>query len=277
MTDYERRELHRDGQQLAYHRFPAPSADTAVVVLPAMGVPAGYYRRLAERLVADNHDVTVADWRGTGESSPPATRSSRYGYLDLVDDADVLMSQLAPELTGRTVTLLGHSLGGHVASLLLARWSLNGHNPVSRLCLVACGLPYHRLYGPRGVGLYAMATGMRLASAAVGHWPGYGFAGRQSRGVIRDWAHTVHTGRFCDLELDDAIAQVKLPVLAITIDGDQFTPPSTTEHLTAKFTAADINGLHYGHSAAGTRIDHFKWARHPEGLMPPLTEFVRGH
>ncbi len=276
VTHYDREELHRDGNIVVYHRYRAPQADTALVVLPAMGVPAGYYGRLAKQLVAEGHDVTVLDWRGTGDSSPPATRRSLYGYLDLVDDAEVLMSRLAPELTGSTVTLLGHSLGGHIAGLLLARWSRIGHHPADRLCLVACGVPYHRLYGGRGIGVYALAAGMRLTAAAVGHWPGYGFAGRQSRGVVRDWAHTVRTGYFNDRELDTAIAEVKLPILAVTVDGDQFTPPVTTRHLTAKFSGADITEVHYSHSAAGADVDHFTWARHPQGLLPTLSAFARG-
>ena len=277
MTQPERRELNRDGQRLSYLRYPVPQADTAIIVLPAMGVPAGYYERLVGRLTGLGHDVTVADWRGTGDSVPAATRHSRYGYLDLVDDIDALLSRSAPELSGRSITVLGHSLGGHVASLLLARWSLDGHHPVDRLALIACGLPYHRLYNrPKGIAVYSMAASMRLVAAALGHWPGYGFGGRQSRGIIKDWAHTVRTGRFSADDLDAAITHLKLPVLAVTVEDDRFTPASTVRRLTDKYTSAKVTHLTYTHADAGGRIDHFKWARRPDGIIGQISDFANG-
>lgn len=275
MTAYDQRTLRRDGQQLAYHRYPVTDADTAVILLPAMGVPAGYYRRMAGELTGSGIDVTVADLRGTGDSTPVATRAAGYGYLDLVDDADVLLDEVTPELAGRRILLLGHSLGGHISSLLLSRRTARGQDiPVHGLCLVACGLPYHALYGWRSPFLYGMATSMTLFASVRGHWPGYGFAGRQARGIIRDWAHTVHHGRFVDPALDAGLAGVKIPLLAVTVDGDQYTPPATITRLTDKFTAAEATRFHYSHSAAGSRLDHFRWARHSGGLLPQLTGFI---
>jgi len=275
VTAYEQRTLQRDGQRLVYHRYPVADSDKAVILLPAMGVPAGYYRRLANELTGLGIDVTVADLRGTGDSTPVATRAATYGYLDLVDDADVLLDELAPELAGRRILLLGHSLGGHVSSLLLSRRTRLGKDiPVHGLCLVACGLPYHALYGWRSPFLTGMAASMSLFARIRGHWPGYGFAGRQARGIIRDWAHTVHHGRFTDPQLDTGLAEVKLPLLAITVDGDQFTPPATITHLTDKFSAAELTRFHYSHSAAGNQLDHFRWARHSTGLLPQLIGFI---
>ncbi|GAA4892770.1 alpha/beta fold hydrolase [Stackebrandtia albiflava] len=244
-----------------------------------MGVPAGYYRRMATALHDLGYDVTVADLRGTGTSTPKATRTVDYGYAELVDDAEELLHVLRPDLGDRTVLLMGHSLGGHIASLLLARRRHTGDDPggIHGLALVACGIPYHALYGRRAPVLYTLAHGMRIASRVRGHWPGHGFAGRQTRGVIRDWAHTVRFGRFVPIggeDLDPALGLIGLPLLAVTVDGDRFTPPATSRHLTAKLTGTRLTEHHYTHAEAGARLDHFSWARASEPLLKHVTDFA---
>src|SRR5690606_40294522 len=57
-----------------------------VVLWPAMGVPAGYYRPFLTGLRRAGLAVAAVDLRGTGTSTPHPSRASRYGYAELTDD-----------------------------------------------------------------------------------------------------------------------------------------------------------------------------------------------
>src|SRR5690606_6758740 len=156
--------------------------------------------------------VAVVDLRGTGASTPPASRRSRYGYAELTDDVGAVLEHLKPRRDGRRVLLLGHSLGGQACLLHLAR---TGGADVDGLALVAVGLPYWRSYQDIRKLVVPYAHAISAISAVLGYWPGWGFGGRQARGVIRDWAHTARTGRFpliYGVDLTGTVAALRLPV-----------------------------------------------------------------
>lgn len=282
MVEYEQRYIVRNDQRLGYHRY-ANDGEQAVLVLPAMGTPAGYYKRFAKQLVECGADVTVADLRGIGSSSPKASRRNNFGYSQLLSDVDMLIERLGRELADRKVLLVGHSLGGQLATLHIARQRhLNCHDTlnVRAIALIASGIPYRRLYGLRSLAVGGMARGMQLTTAMLGYWPGYGFAGRQPHGVINDWANTVHNGRFVDIDGQDLhplLADVKLPVHAVTVDNDQFTPPVTTQYLTDQLSGTTVTTQHYTQDEAGGHIDHLKWAKHAAPLANQLISFAKAN
>ncbi|HZE41571.1 MAG TPA: alpha/beta fold hydrolase [Stackebrandtia sp.] len=277
MADYAQEYIDGDGFRLGVHRYRCDDGP-AVVMLPAMGVPAGYYRRFAVALGSGGADVTVADMRGTGSSMPRPARAVDFGYQELLDDIDALCDLVRDELAGRPVLFMGHSLGGQLALLHLARQRPTGLD-VRGVAVLASGLPYGALYGPRGVMVSGLARVMTTTSALYGHWPGYGFAGRQPRRLIGDWAHTVRTGRFPRLDGRDSeagLAELKLPVLAVTMQGDKHTPEVTSRFLTAKLASARVEEYRYRRDTAGTELDHFTWARHSGPLIERLRAFIDG-
>ncbi|WCN83451.1 alpha/beta hydrolase family protein [Micromonospora sp. LH3U1] len=263
--EYAQEFVDVDGARLGVQIYPEPDgpADAPVVVIwPAMGVRARYYRPFAAALRAAGLAVIVADLRGTGTSTPAPSRADRHGYPDLADDVGAVLAALKPRLDGRTRLLLGHSLGGQAALLHLA---LHGGDEVDGLALVAVGIPYWRSYpGRRGLGVLPYTQGIAATAALLGVWPGWGFGGRQARGVIRDWAYTARTGRFPRLNGTDteaAVRAVRHPVLAISVDDDQYTPHETMDHLCAKLTAAPVTRERYTVAQAGAALDHFTWVR----------------
>jgi predicted alpha/beta hydrolase len=266
--DYAQSYLDRGSDRLGLHRYPVPADATALVVVwPAMGVPARYYRPLAQALTAEGLAVVVADLRGTGTSTPAPSTASRYGYSDLTDDIGAVLDHLRPEFEGRRIILLGHSLGGQACALHLAR---TGGAGVDGLVLVAVGLPWFRSYPrPRRWGLLAFTQWIRAWSAIRGVWPGTGFGGRQARGVMRDWAYTARHGRFPrfdGMDMAIALAAVRTPILAISVEHDQFTPPSTLDHLCAMMPDAPLDRVHLSTEEFGQRIDHFTWVKAPSPI-----------
>ena len=81
---------------IALRTWPATDLVDApvAVVWPAMGVPGRFYRAFAGQLATAGLTTVVADLRGTGESGPPPSRSSRYGYLELADDVGTVLAEV---------------------------------------------------------------------------------------------------------------------------------------------------------------------------------------
>lgn len=271
--------LDRGTDRLALHTHPADDAATLAVLWPAMGVPARYYRHFAAALVATGTEVVVADLRGTGDSTPRPSRASRYGLAELTTDVEAVLDHLKPRRAGRRTLLVGHSLGGQVCALHLATRQAAGLDPgVDGLALLAVGLPYWRCYpGRMAPGTLAFTQTLAATSAVLGVWPGWGFGGRQSRAVISGWAHTARTGRYPTLagvDVEAALPGVRLPVLAVDMEADQYTPAPTVDHLTAKLSAARVVRQHYSAAEAGAPIDHFTWARHGTPLAARVADWA---
>jgi predicted alpha/beta hydrolase len=257
--------VDRGTDRLGLHVYPTLDGGRPLaVVWPAMGVPARYYRPFASSLAAAGLAVAVVDLRGTGTSTPRPSRASRYRYADLVADVGAVLAHLK----GDRVLLIGHSLGGQACALHLATSQSN----VAGLVLVAAGLPYWRDYPAGWRTTLPMTQGINVVSTVLGVWPGWGFGGRQSRGLIRDWAYTARTGRFPLLEQD--LAGISTPVLAVSVENDQYTPPSTLDRLCAKLRAAPIERSHYTSAEAGGPLDHFIWVRAADPLATRIATFA---
>jgi predicted alpha/beta hydrolase len=264
----ERLEVQRGGDRLSVWVERHPTAQTVVVIVPAMGVPGGYYRRFASILVEAGMTVAIADLRGTGESTPAPSRASRYDYDDLADDVGAVLSALAPMTRDKRVVLLGHSLGGQACLIHLARTEQG----IDGLILIAVGLPYWRSYGRRRLGVYAFTQGINAVTQVLRVWPGWGFGGRQARGVIADWAYTGRHGRFpARLGVEEKLGGISLPVLAISVDHDQYIPRGTMDFLVSKLESAKVRREHLTRADVGADIDHFKWAR----AGGPIAELIR--
>jgi predicted alpha/beta hydrolase len=236
-------------------------------------VPARYYRPFAAELVGAGLAVVVADLRGTGESTPPPSRRSRYRLADLIDDIGAVQEALRSTVDGRRTVLVG-SLGGQAALLHCA---LSGSSStVDGLVLVGVGLPYFRVYpGRRAAGVLAMTQSIVAATETLGVWPGWGFGGRQARGVIRDWGYTARHGRYPRLrgaDAEAALREVRTPVLAIDVANDTLIPQSTVDHLVAKLPCAPVTREHY--AVEGERLDHFRWVRASGPLAARIARYA---
>jgi predicted alpha/beta hydrolase len=263
--------VDRGTDRLAVKLFEVQNAATLAVLVPAMGVPASYYERFAVSLNEAGIAVALADLRGTGLSTPQPSRTSRYGYGDLAGDVGAVLESLAAQRVNCKTILIGHSLGGQACVMHLAK------NPdaVDGLVLIAVGLPYWRTYGRQKLGVYGMTQGIGSVSALLGVWPGWGFGGRQASRVMRDWAYTGRRGHFPP-RLGIDLAQLTAPVLAITVDNDQFIPRSTMDYLTSQLTSAKVTSAHLSTAEAGIPLDHFKWVKAGDAITPHLTQWLSG-
>lgn len=110
-----------DGDNLAVQRWPVPPGVArrgAVVLVHGLGEHAGRYERLAQHLVAWGFEVHGYDQCGHGESG--GTRGCVPGTQRLMEDLyDVIDSVRRRLPAGAPLLVLGHSMGGLVASCLV--------------------------------------------------------------------------------------------------------------------------------------------------------------
>lgn len=275
---------------MTLHRAADPTADPGapvVLVVPAMGLGARWYRPLLEALAAAGVSAAVTETRGHEQGAPPPGRRHDHGHADLVADLDATTRRLATEAPGPLV-LLGHSLGGQVACALLAQRP----DAAAGLALVASGSPYWRDWRRRpddaagwgAVRLLALTQGAALLARALGHFPGarFGFAGREAPTQTRDWARLARTGRLRFAGLDgrvrdhvEALRGLRMPVLAVTLEGDDLAPPRSTEGLLRWLPAAEVERHHVAPPpGSGLSTDHLRWVRTPAVVVPQVAAWV---
>ncbi|MCX5041889.1 alpha/beta fold hydrolase [Aldersonia sp. NBC_00410] len=257
------------------HR-PTPDAPRPVVVIvPGLGIPGGYYDLFAAELAARGFDAAIGELRGQGDSRPRPSAMSRYGYHELVSvDFPAIFSVVRDRFPDSTPYLLGHSMGGQLGVCYAAR--IRGR--LGGLILIASGTPYYRGFrGARSPGILVGSAAMSLTANVAGFWPGdrldFGGFGRQSRVLISDWSRLARTGRFdpegADIDYEERIGRLKLPVLSISIDGDEVAPASSAKHLADKLPAAPITSW-----LQPERLGHNGWIRAPKTTVDRIEQWL---
>lgn len=252
--------------------------DPVALVLPAMGVPAGYYEPFARALARRDIAVAAADYPGHGRSTPKVTRRVNYGYGTLADEwLHAALDALVRACPGRPVVLLAHSMGGHVALAHLAR---HAHPAVVGLVTFGTASPYWKGYDSP-LTILAQTQAVRAISQVHGSWPGerLGFGGRQPRGLMTEWARFSRHGRLeprGDRSYEDGFAGIDLPVLVITLDNDTLAPQRAVDHFAAKLASARVERFHFtkDEDAPGRPVDHYSFARSPEVIDEVVADWI---
>lgn len=264
-----------DGADVVVSWFrPSGPPHGTIVVLPALGVQAGYYEPLAVAFTAVGFGVATADLRGLGESSVRPRRGVDFGYARLVADAAAVVHDLRAR-AGGPVYVLGHSLGGHLGGLLA------GAHPelIDGLMLVASGSPYWKPYaGSTGFKVLVFAHLARALSLVLGYYPGHrvGFSGIEAARLMREWSGLARTGllRVDGLDAEATWAAARLPVLTVSIEGDWLAPPSAAEALAGKLRSARVQRVHVAEATDIRAHDHFKWARYPDAVVQVIAGWI---
>jgi predicted alpha/beta hydrolase len=268
---------HGHGAPLAFWpakiHYPGPS----VLVLPALGVPAGAYRRLAEALAAAGTPTGVVEWRGGGASPVRAARGFDWGYLDLYDN-EVLgsIAALRTREPDNEVVIIGHSLGGHLG--LMAR--AQGVAGLAGVVTVASGTPTLRFFSARLRWLLRIVLAThRVGGPLLGYFPGdrIGFGGRQPRTLMNEWALLARLGRFeikgRNLLAPQTQAAMRLPVRSFSLPRDTYAPRAATEHL---LQLAGLGPEAVIRFEGPGPLGHFDWLKEPVALAQRMRDVLVG-
>ncbi|RVW01411.1 alpha/beta hydrolase family protein [Rhodococcus xishaensis] len=265
-----------DGTTTPVRLFPGPESAPVVVIVPGLGIPAAFYDRFAKSLVEHGFCAATCELRGQGDSRPRPSASSTFGYQELVSvDLPAMFEVVRERFDESTPYLLGHSIGGQLGVMYAAR--IRGR--LGGLILVASGSPYYRGFpGARSPGMLLGSTAISVTASAAAFWPGdrldVGGFGPQSRVTISDWSRFARSGRIepagADIDYEDRIARLKLPVLSISIEGDDLAPRSSSTNLLSKLSGSDVTTWHQPE-----QLGHSGWIRTPDSTVERIATWIR--
>ena len=248
-----------------------------VVCLHAMMADGRYFgaRRddgFAAHLAAAGLDVIVADFRGHGQSTPPTARDGDWSFDDLVEfDLPAIVGEIDP----RELVIVGHSLGGLVATAALA----TNRIAAPRLLVLPATAPW--LLGPRApLRRRAVMTAYRHVSALVGYAPiralriGTADEARTYVRQLTGWARAARWTSLLGVDYRAATRTITTPIWPLTGAGDWMcTPEDAAGFLQHLPTAQALRIIGRAHGDA-IDPDHFQLFTRRE-LRPLWDELIR--
>lgn len=268
-----------DGHRWTCTRAVAELPVASLLWLPALGVPATKYRAFAEALAARGLSVVVHEWRGNDSSSLRPSRRLDWGYRTLVESdipaSAALARQHAPD---KPLLIGGHSIGGQLAALTLARGAIEARG----LVLVATGVPDARVYPPAQRLLIAgFSRLIPLLTGVAGHFPGdrLRWAGREAAQLMREWAGTVRLGHYDQVglgeDLEQRLGRVVVPRIGLRMTDDWLVPRASLDRLIAKLGPGAEHREEFDAARLGATADHFRWMRRPEVLADAIAGWTQ--
>jgi len=196
-------------------------ADRAVLILPATGVPQGYYAKFAAWLAQQGFQVLTFDYRGIGQSLQGHVREVRARMRDwvLLDAAAAMQFLPSPR-----IHVVGHSFGGQALGLLPSP------QRIASALVVGAQSGYWRNWPALGRAWMWPVTHFALPglSHLLGYFPGsrLGFGEDLPKGVAIEWASWCRNPTYLvgALRVEEAYARFGAPLRAYAFSDDPFAP-----------------------------------------------------
>ncbi len=217
------------GAEIYWQAWLPPGTPRAVVVIAhGVGEHSGRYGHVAGRLTAAGFAAYALDHRGHGRSSGPRALIDSMDHA--VADLDSFVSLVTGRHGGRPVHLLGHSMGGAIATAYALRHQerLRGLLLSSAAASVEGAPPSTRL-GARAVAAVAPGAGiMEIDPNLISHDPAVVRAYREDPLVYRGKlpARTVAQIATAIETFADGVPALRLPMLIMAGTGDRVVPLS---------------------------------------------------
>ena len=279
MNTYIKKIIFRDNTINQINTFESDEIGAPTVILyPAMGVRASYYKDFASRLSSVGIHCITIDWRGYGKSNVRPSRKINHGFQVLINDMNEVVDYTRHTFPNSKIYLTGHSLGGQIGSLFSVRY----FNKIKGLILIAAGTPYYKAWNEFGA--WKLKLGGRIfypVSKLLGYYPGklFGFGGKESTGVIKDWSYSAINGKYIlsgsNFDYEKAMNKAELDVLSISIKKDKLGCKDSVSDLLNRFKKAKIKNIEV--SPEDSRIEnlnHFNWAKQPNYFAEIIKQHI---
>ncbi|KAF1027683.1 MAG: 2-succinyl-6-hydroxy-2,4-cyclohexadiene-1-carboxylate synthase [Acinetobacter bereziniae] len=243
-----------------------PQNKHSIILLVTLGVAINKYQKLISSLTQNGFNVIAADYPHCGRNTPLISAHINYGYADLIDDFIVKLEQAALELSPSQPILLGHSLGGHLATL----YAQNHNNKVIGVATGNIGLKNWDLKGKINI-----LKAVSLINAMIlkdGYFAGYkiAFGQREARSLMRDWSKVVFTGNYKHIIEKEKI--VENQSLFIALNADDFAPMRSMLALSQYFKSPSIEMIDLSGKIQGNQ--HSAWIKQPEEIVNMIKQWV---
>lgn len=266
-----------DGYRLGATLFG--SGESAVMVMPATGVPQQYYARFAAYLADAGFRVLTFDYRGIGRSRQGDLRASTARMRDwaLLDGAAAFGFLTRSH---ENVLAVGHSFGGQALGLLPQP------EAISAALVVGSQSGYWKNWPALGRLWMWPVTHFALpfVSRLRGYFPAsrLGFGEDLPKGVAIEWARWCRNPRYLvgDLGVEADYARFRAPLRAYAIADDPFAPLPAVEALGRLYPNSSWQVRKVTPHEVGTdSIGHFGFFRERfrDTLWRDACEWLAGH
>ena len=253
--------------------FASNKDEHLCIVIPAMGVKAKYYESFCSKLNAEEFNVIIADWRGIGDSSIRASRTSDFGYRNLIKDLKEIVQFGQQRFPNSKTTLIGHSLGGQIASLFTSKYP----DKVDDLILITACNVYYKGWENQAQVILAGKL-FPVISRLFGYFPGnkIGFSGREARTVMRDWSSNALTGNYqltgSSFNYDKALQKLEKKILTFSVQNDKLASLNAIDNLLNKFhDNSNITKFHLtSEKTQIEKLNHFNWAKKSDYVVSKI-------
>ena len=265
-----------DGIELSANVFHPPTSSSATVLFTGgVGVPQEIYQPLAEWLASHALRCVTFDYRGSGESRRTQRAILSASLTSWASRDAAAIFEYVESNWQEPVVLIAHSFGGQLLAI---------SEPFQRLraaVLIAsqCGTPRYWT-GFQRLRIFLMwhfllPIGAKLWKETPA-WLGF----QLPSGVAREWASWGRQSDYLFSLFADAERRIKrfpAPVLAYSIDDDNFAPKAATDALIDRFDPMKVSKHSIDPSKSQPqRIGHFgvfKTGRTPD-VWEAIHEFL---
>ncbi len=247
-----------------YHQ---PNNKTNIILLPALGVAISKYDTLIQTLVQHNFNVITADYPGCGRNTPIVSADFDYGYADLLGYFIPQLVQMSKDLLDQKPVLLGHSLGGHLATLYAQ------HEEVDMIGIATGNIGFLNWNLKGKFNILKAVTIFNTMIYKDGYLAGYkiGFGNKEAKTLMQDWSKTVLTGHYKHIIGDEVISDNV--ALFIQMKNDELAPLSSTLALSRYFKNPQIKHLDLTQDIQGNQ--HSVWIKQPEKVVSIIQSWIK--
>jgi predicted alpha/beta hydrolase len=273
ITCEDQRQIHAVQHSGHHHKDQNIKKRPFIVFNSALGIKQEFYDHFIQYLVSKGNTVITWDARGIGKSTHPNgpsidnARMRDWGQKDLEAVLNyVVDTKLA---LFETITVMGHSAGGHLIGLAPSI------TKISKIILISSGTCTWKLYPVKELPkiLFSWFILVPFAVAVFGHAPGnIGIGHDLPRGVIMDWRNwsISRDYLFSDKTLGTAYyKKITAKIDAIGFSDDHaFSPPSTMKDLIKHFPNANTSLKTFSPKELGVdKIGHFAFFKKKNHLL----------
>jgi len=248
----------KDGYRLSATLYGERSEKT-VLILPATGVPQGYYAKFAAWLAGHGFQVLTFDYRGIGKSLQGDVRAVNARMRDwaLLDAAAAMAS-----LNSSSIRIVGHSFGGQALGLLPTP------ERISAALVVGSQSGYWKNWPPlaRAWMWPTMHFAIPGVTRLLGYFPSsrFGFGEDLPKGVAIEWASWCRNPTYLvgALRVEGAYARFTAPLRAYAFSDDPFGPLGAVKKLLELYPGSPTEVRHLKPADLGvSKIGHFGFFR----------------
>lgn len=236
------------------------------IILPAIGVPIAKYQNLINELKQRHINIIAADYPGCGRNHPQVSAQFDYGYRDIIQDFIPQLLALAQRYSQQRPVLLGHSLGGQMATLAAIQHDVK----VIGIATAHVGLKYWNTKTQLTL-LKGLLT-IKALTLRYGYLPGFkiGFGHIEAKTLMRDWSKVLLKNSY--RHVIEAEQAVDRPALFIQLHQDTWATLPATLGLSKYFQSPQIEVLDLSRSVPGNQ--HSVWLKQPQQIVDACIKWL---